>query len=60
MHYEDGKEVEFGITVRSWANTLPVDFGTKTVVSDGIRILFDPYDVLKRLINSLDLLPGRS
>jgi predicted nucleotidyltransferase len=38
--YEDGREVEFGITTPEWA-AQPLDEGTRQVVSDGIRILFD-------------------
>ena len=30
-HYVDGTEVEFGITVRSWARIDPVDPGIKTL-----------------------------
>lgn len=38
--YQDGLEVEFGITLPNWAS-LPVDPGTRRVVSDGVQIIFD-------------------
>jgi polymorphic toxin system nucleotidyltransferase-like protein len=39
--YENGPEVEFGITTIAWA-TLPIDPGTARVMRDGLRILYDP------------------
>ena len=53
VHYTDGTEVEFGITVRSWASTDPVDPGTKQVVSDGMSILHDREMLLHSLIVKL-------
>jgi uncharacterized protein len=50
VHYLAGLEVEFGITNRKWAHTHPIDPGTKRVVSDGMRILHDPEDLLQSLI----------
>lgn len=47
VQYADGTEAEFGITVRSWAGTDPVDPGTKDVVSDGMRILYDRETLLQ-------------
>lgn len=44
-----GLEIDVGITSLSWAATEPVDAGTARVVSDGIRILFDPDGLLARL-----------
>ncbi len=38
--YEDGLEVEFGITDESWAG-LPLDEGTRQVISDGMVVLFE-------------------
>ncbi|MFI7604411.1 nucleotidyltransferase domain-containing protein [Micromonospora sp. NPDC049366] len=37
-----GLDVEVGIAPLSWADTDPVDPGTRRVVSDGHRILHDP------------------
>jgi hypothetical protein len=41
VFYRDGPEAEFGITGRSWAD-VPLDAGTKKVLSGGVRILYDP------------------
>jgi predicted nucleotidyltransferase len=38
--YGDGLEVEFGITDEHWAD-LPLDEGTRKVISDGMVILLD-------------------
>lgn len=38
--YEDGLEVEYGFALPDWA-TLPLDPGTRQVVTDGMRIIFD-------------------
>ena len=38
VYYTEGLEVEFGMTTLAWA-ALPVDPGTKHVVSHGMRIL---------------------
>jgi predicted nucleotidyltransferase len=48
--YEDGKEVEFGITTPEWV-AHPIDAGTWSVISDGIRILFDRHNFLASTIN---------
>jgi uncharacterized protein len=52
-HYVNGMEVEFGITVRSWASTDPVDPGTRDVVSDGMCILHDRETLLQSLLKKL-------
>lgn len=41
VFYEHGWEVEFGVASPHWAR-IPLDPGTKRVISDGIRILYDP------------------
>lgn len=38
--YEDGLEVEFGITSPDWA-AQPLDAGTQQVISDGVQIVFE-------------------
>ena len=45
--YADGREVECGITDESWA-ALPLDDGTRSVISDGMRVLFEPEPLLSR------------
>ena len=48
VRYTDGMEVEFGLTSPAWA-ALPADAGTKRVVSNGMRILWDCDGALARL-----------
>jgi predicted nucleotidyltransferase len=43
--YEQGREVEFGITTPEWVAP-PIDEGTWKVISGGIRILFDRHEYL--------------
>ncbi len=38
--YQDGLEVEYGVSLPAWA-ALPLDPGTLQVVSDGMQIIFD-------------------
>jgi len=45
--YEDGIEAEYGITDESWAG-LPLDIGTREVISGGIRVLFERRNILSR------------
>ena len=46
--YQNGTEVEFGVASPSWA-AIPVDPGTRAVVSDGMKILCDPRGLLEAL-----------
>ena len=43
--YEDGLEVEYGLSTPDWAKR-PMDAGSLRVVSDGMKILFDPQNIL--------------
>jgi len=45
--YTDGREVEYGITDEGWA-ALPLDEGTRRVISDGMRVLFEREPILSR------------
>jgi predicted nucleotidyltransferase len=45
-----GHEVEFGFARRTWAATEPLDSGTRHVVRDGCRALYDPHGIVERLI----------
>lgn len=54
VYYADGREVEFGITVRSWASTDPVDPGTQKVVSEGMYILYDRETILQSLVAKVE------
>ena len=38
--YESGLEIEYGFSTREWAKT-PLDKGTKRVITDGMRVLFE-------------------
>lgn len=43
--YESGLEVEYGFTTRDWASH-PLDTGTKQVINNGMRVLFDKEEIL--------------
>jgi hypothetical protein len=47
-----GLEVDVGIGAPSWAETSPLDPGTRRVVRDGLRALHDPRGVLERLVTA--------
>jgi predicted nucleotidyltransferase len=44
-----GLEVEVGVGLPSWADTAPVDAGTRALVRDGFRPVFDPRGLLAEL-----------
>lgn len=46
VFYDRGWEVEFGVATPDWAR-IPLDPGTRRVISDGIRILYDPEGILE-------------
>ncbi len=46
--YQDDLEIEFNFAPPDWAD-VPVDEGTRSVVADGMRILYDPAGLLKSL-----------
>jgi hypothetical protein len=50
IHYDDGLEVEFGFTTVEWA-ALPLDQGTRKVISGGMRVLFERGSILGRLFD---------
>jgi len=45
--YKNGLEVEYGITDESWA-ALPLDEGTREVITGGMRVLFERGNILSR------------
>ncbi|HSB01698.1 MAG TPA: nucleotidyltransferase domain-containing protein [Anaerolineales bacterium] len=47
--YQNGQEVEYGVTTPDWA-AIPLDAGTRQVISDGMMVLFEQGDVLSRHI----------
>jgi predicted nucleotidyltransferase len=50
VRMNSGLEIEFGFTTPVWAAVAPVDAGTRRVVSDGMRPLYDPVGSLMKLI----------
>ena len=46
--YEPGLEVEYNFAPLEWAD-VPVDSGTRRVVKEGFRVLFDPEGMLEAL-----------
>ena len=46
--YSAGHEVEYGFTDRTWA-ALPLDEGSKKVISGGMEILYERESILSRL-----------
>ncbi len=57
VFYDNGIEVEFGITTPNWAKIDPVDPGTKQVILNGLKILYDENNILQSLLGTLPLLP---
>jgi uncharacterized protein len=53
IHLNNEIQVEFGFGFPSWASTNPVDAGTFRVVSDGCRILYDPENLLSKLVDKV-------
>jgi hypothetical protein len=49
--YKGGLEVEYGFTDKSWAE-LPLDKGTRQVIADGMRILFEREKILTRILQN--------
>ena len=45
--YEDGLEVEYGLTDPTWT-VQPIDEGTGEVISGGMRVLYERGDILSR------------
>jgi len=44
--YESGLEIEYGFTTRAWVKS-PLDEGTKHVIDDGMRVLFERIILLR-------------
>jgi len=45
VYFQDGQEVEFGLTSEKWV-AIPADRGTSQVISAGMKILYDPAGLL--------------
>jgi predicted nucleotidyltransferase len=52
VHYQDGLEVEYGLTGPEWA-TPPIDAGTARVMRDGMRILSDKMGLLEKALREV-------
>lgn len=50
--YRTGAEIEYNFAAPSWA-AVPVDSGTNDVVSNGMKILFDPKRKFEMLLKNL-------
>ena len=46
-------EIEFGFASPSWADVNPLDPGTRSVIADGCRILYDARRILSRLCDAV-------
>ncbi len=46
-------EVEIGFALPSWASIDPLDSGTRRVIADGCRILYDPDKILDTLCTAI-------
>ena len=53
LSFADGSEVELSFTSPDWAETAPMDPGTRQVISNGCRILWDPQATLRHLVAAL-------
>lgn len=51
-YYEIGLEVEYGFSSADWA-VPPIDMGTLSVVSQGIKLLHDPHGIIARMQQEL-------
>ncbi len=54
VFYEGVGEVEFGLTTAQWTATNPVDAGTRRVIIDGARILYDRKGVMVALMKVMN------
>ncbi len=54
VFYDNGLEVEFGITIPAWAAVDPVDAGTRRVIADGAQILADREGRLAVLLRAVN------
>ena len=52
VFYNNGLEVEFGITDESWI-AQPLDEGTQQVLRDGSRVLYEKHASISETINSV-------
>ena len=53
IHLYPSARVELAFAGCAWANTNPIDAGTRSVVMDGFRIMFDRNGMLAKLVEAL-------
>ena len=53
IYFKDEIEIEFSFGLTSWAFTEPIDRGTFRVVSDGFCILYDPKNLMNKLLDKV-------
>ncbi len=53
-----GLEVDLGVGSPAWASVAPLDAGTRRVVTDGMRPLHDPDELLATLVTACRRAPG--
>lgn len=58
VRLSSGLEVEFGFAYPAWAALTPVDAGTRGVVADGLRPLYDPALLLAEVVTACAAGPG--
>ena len=58
VHYEDGLEVEYGLTNEQWVD-VPLDEGTHEVIAHGMKILLERGPILSRHAPTLKSRPTR-
>ncbi|RMG83291.1 MAG: nucleotidyltransferase domain-containing protein, partial [Chloroflexi bacterium] len=49
--FDTGLQVEMSFGALSWASVTPLDSGTRRVIADGCRILYDPEQLLATLLH---------
>ena len=49
-------EIEFSFANISWADTENLDEGTRKVVSDGFKIIYDPQFILNKLVEKVKMI----
>ena len=54
LYFNQGQRIEFSFGCTNWANTNPIDSGTFTVASSGLRIIYDPHRLLTNLITTIE------
>jgi hypothetical protein len=52
VYYSDNREIEYGITDENWAR-MPLDKGTRRVISDGMTILYERRPILSQHITKI-------